>query len=373
MFPILLSSRRDTAQPTSGKLYAWGTGAFGALGDGTTVNKSSPIQIGSNTNWVAATNARGSSFAVNQAGKAYGWGYGLQGRTGLGNTTNYSSPVQIGGLTDWTPKGPWAVGGGQDSIHFIKSNGTLWAWGRNNGGKLGVGDTTDRSSPTQIAGTAWKQVSNSGGETSAIRTDGTLWAWGYGTAGRLGQGSTTSFSSPVQVGGLTIWKHNHQGSSTLLATRTDGRLFVCGFGLAGQTGLGNTTNYSSPKQIGALTTWAYTLGATYWGGAIKTDGTLWTWGSGGSGRLGQGSTTSFSSPVQVSSPSVSWKYGAGGQYLGRGETTDGFIYIWGYGSQGQIGNGATSHALTAIQLGTEKWVSISYVPTNHHSHQFGIR
>jgi len=374
MFPILLSSRRDVAQPTSGKLYAWGNGGNGSLGDGTTANKSSPVQIGENTNWVAATNTRNSSFAVNQAGRAYAWGYGDSGRTGLGNTTNYSSPVQIGGLTDWTPKGPWAVGGGQDGIHFIKSNGTLWAWGRNNGGKLGVGDLTNRSSPTQIAGTAWKHVSNSGGETSAIRTDGTLWSWGYGTAGRLGHNNTTSYSSPVQVGGLTTWKHNSQGSSSMTLTRTDGRMFTCGFShTVGQLGHGNTTNYSSPKRVGALTTWAHTLGATYWAGAVKTDGTLWTWGSGAGGRGGRNNTTTVLSPVQVSAPSVSWKYAAGGQYLGRGETTDGFIYLWGQGGSGQIGNGAASHVSSPVQLGTEKWVSISYVPTNHHSHQFGIR
>jgi len=374
MFPILLSKRRDTAQPTSGKLFAWGGGGSGALGNEATANKSSPVQIGSNTNWVAATTCTSASFAVNQAGKAYAWGDGASGKTGLGNTTDYSSPVQIGSLTDWTPKGPWAIGGGTDVVHFIKSNGTLWAWGRNNGGKLGVGDTTTRSSPTQIAGTTWKHVSNSGGETSAIRTDGTLWSWGYGTAGRTGHNNTTSYSSPVQVGGLSIWKHNSQGSSAMTLTRTDGKMFTCGFAhTVGQLGHGNTTNYSSPKQVGALTTWAHTLGATYWNGAVKTDGTLWTWGSGGSGRGGRNNTTTVLSPVQVTAPSVSWKYAVGGQYLGQAVTTDGFVWTWGQGGSGQIGNSAASNVSSPVQLGTEKWVSLSYVTHCQQTHLLGIR
>jgi alpha-tubulin suppressor-like RCC1 family protein len=375
MFPILLSSRRDTEQPTSGKLYFFGSGATGANGLGDTTQKTSPTQIGSNTNWVASTNGASSSFACNLAGKAYSWGQATNGRNGRGNTTVVSSPVQIGGLTDWVPKGPWAVGGGHDKTHFIKENGTLWAWGKNTSGSLGDGSTTDRSSPVQIGAlTNWRYVGNSSGTfQAAIKTDGTLWSWGSGGQGRTGHNNTTAISSPAQVGSLTTWKHISAGSSSMTLTRTDGKMFTCGYGHNGQLGHGNTTSYSSPKQVGSLTTWAHSLGGTYWAGAVKTDNTLWTWGSGGVGRLGNNTTTTISSPVQVSAPSVAWKYAVGGQYQGGGETDEGYVYCWGNGAQGQIGNGAASNVSSPVQLGTEKWVSISKTTWGHNSHKLMIR
>jgi alpha-tubulin suppressor-like RCC1 family protein len=88
----------------------------------------------------------------------------------------------------------------------LKNDGTLWAWGKNNYGQLGQGNTTNYSSPVQIGSlTTWSYISILSTSGFAIKTDGTLWAWGNGRGGVLGQGNTTDYSSPVQVGALTTW------------------------------------------------------------------------------------------------------------------------------------------------------------------------
>jgi alpha-tubulin suppressor-like RCC1 family protein len=184
----------------------------------------------------------------------------------------------------------------------IKTNGTLWTWGHNNLGQLGLGDTTARNSPVQVgAGTTWSTVSAKAYYSAAIKTDGTLWSWGYNYSGTLGLGNTTHRSSPVQVGALTNWSVVHiLTNGTMLAVKTDGTLWGWGSGSNGQLGLGAApVYYSSPKQIGALTTWRNVSGAAANSSAIKTDGTVWTWGNNAQGQLGLNNKTSYSSPKQV--------------------------------------------------------------------------
>ena len=95
----------------------------------------------------------------------------------------------------------------------IKTDGTLWVWGNNVSGRLGLGDITNRSSPVQVGTlTNWSSVS-AGSHTMAIKTDGTLWAWGSNGSGRLGLGDITDRSSPVQVGALTNWYSVDLGNS----------------------------------------------------------------------------------------------------------------------------------------------------------------
>jgi len=89
----------------------------------------------------------------------------------------------------------------------IKTDGTLWVWGRNDAGQLGIGNTVDRSSPVQVGALSdWAQVCGIDRTSLAIKTDGTLWSWGLASNGLLGNGATVNRSSPVQIGSLTDWK-----------------------------------------------------------------------------------------------------------------------------------------------------------------------
>jgi len=203
---------------TDGTLWAWGQNTYGGLGNGNTTTESSPIQIGALTTWAEVSNGSYFSIAVKTDGTLWAWGQGSNGKLGQGNTTNYSSPVQVGALTDWSKP---ACGLGFSAC--IKTDGTLWMWGNGGSGQVGNGASDEtNTSPIQVGSlTDWSKLcieSSSSGNASAIKTDGTLWAWGRNSSGQLGQGDTTATSSPVQVGSLTTWLESKSGNNAIFGT-----------------------------------------------------------------------------------------------------------------------------------------------------------
>lgn len=297
------------ALKTNGTLWAWGYGTEGALGQGDVVNRSSPVQIGALTTWSQVTAGNRSVIALKTDGTLWGWGSGQYGTLGQNNTDNYSSPVQIGSDTNWSLIAYSSTVGRH--MAAIKTDNTLWMWGLNNEGQLGQNDKIWRSSPVQVGAlTTWSKVSVGFRHTLALKNDGTLWAWGGADFGELGNNSAILQSSPVQVGALTTWTVPYAVSYYSLAIRS-GSLFAWGFNAYGQLGINNVAYRSSPVQVGSDTTWSQ-IGATNYGAlALKTDGTLWSWGSNQNGELGQNNTTFRSSPVQVGSATNWWFVGTG--------------------------------------------------------------
>jgi alpha-tubulin suppressor-like RCC1 family protein len=193
----------------------------------------------------------------------------------------------------------------------VKTDGTLWAWGYNNNGQLGLGDITNRSSPVQVGALSnWANVSAGQNDWSiAVKTDGTLWTWGNNVTGQLGDGTVVNKSSPIQIGALTAWLIPSAGYRHALVTKTNGTLWAWGENNYGQVGNNATSaQVLSPIQIGALTNWSIASAAVSFSLAVKTDGTLWSWGQNSVGQLGQntvGAGTYKSSPTQVGS-STTW-------------------------------------------------------------------
>ena len=188
----------------------------------------------------------------------------------------------------------------------VKTDGTLWTWGYNAGGALGLGNITSYSSPKQVGSlTTWASINCTYSNMLALKTDGTLWTWGVGSYGELGLGNTTSYSSPKQIGSLTTWINLSAGMYSALAVSTTNALWVWGRNNNGQLGLGNITNYSSPKQVGSLTNWLKGSGGSNSGSAthfIKTNNGLWFLGGlNDTGTGGLGNITNYSSPKQVGS------------------------------------------------------------------------
>ena len=286
------------ATKTDGTLWSWGRNVYGQLGDGTTIDKSSPVQVGTLTTWSKVAGGAGQFYAIKNDNTLWSWGHNNHGQLGLGNVTSYSSPKQVGALTTWS-----SISGGLTFGMALKTNGTLWAIGGwNINGELGLGNTTEYNSPKQVGAlTTWAYVAAAGAAraVAAIKTDGTLWTWGNGLDGKLGLGNLTYYSSPKQVGILTDWLTITCGYAHAVAAKTDGTLWSWGINVSGQLGLGNTVSKSSPNQIGALTTWLKVTARYQQSFSIKTDGTLWAWGLNNAGQLGLGNLVDKSSPNQV--------------------------------------------------------------------------
>jgi alpha-tubulin suppressor-like RCC1 family protein len=300
------ASRSAAGILNTGELYAWGGNANGQLGLGNITDYSSPKQVGALKTWVEVAQADAIAGAIKADGTLWTWGKNNSGQLGLGDNTNRSSPTQVGALTNWS-----LLTTSYRNFTAIKTDGTLWTWGYNGVGQLGVGTSgagTQRSSPVQVGAlTNWAKLNrtqDSYDVAAAIKTDGTLWTWGRATDGVLGHGNTTNYSSPKQVGALTNWSLISVDTTCAGAIKTDGTLWTWGGNASGQLGLGNKTSYSSPKQLGAATDWSKISIGDNAMLAVKTGGTLWSWGRGTSGQLGQnipgGLVTSYrSSPGQV--------------------------------------------------------------------------
>jgi alpha-tubulin suppressor-like RCC1 family protein len=224
--------------------------------------------------------------------------------------------------------GTWDAGRGKIQIGqlqsaAIKTDGTLWSWGYNKKGVLGLNTTCPGSdcyfsSPTQVGtDTSWQHVLGGYNTVNAIKTDGTLWVWGDASYGQLGLNDTAARSSPTQIPGTT-WAWASGANENMMATKTDGTMWVWGNSRHGGLGLNqaHATKISSPTQIPG-TTWALKEFSTIDRAAmtaLKTDGTAWVWGENEDGQLGLNTAVSHSSPVQI--PGTSWTRIDGNPYLG---------------------------------------------------------
>ena len=153
ILPMMMSAAGAAggAANEPGTLWCWGSNNKGILGQGNTTHQSSAVQVGALTDWLArdASERRKIKISVGtwvqtvkNDGTLWGWGQSESGSIGDGTTTDRCSPVQIGSLTDWDN-----VGCGTNSTMAVKTDGTLWGWGENNSGALGLGNTTSYSSP----------------------------------------------------------------------------------------------------------------------------------------------------------------------------------------------------------------------------------
>ena len=306
------------ASRTDGTIWGWGRNQYGSVGNNSLAYTSSPTQI-PGTNWTGTYDTMSAGYSTTRAiktdGTMWAWGYNAEGNTGVNNRTNYSSPVQVPGTN-------WAVTAGTIGAEYaIRTDGTLWTWGANANGALGLNQAipVKISSPTQIPGTTWSKIACGERNAFALKTDGTMWSWGRNETGWLGlnEGANPGphKSSPIQIPG-TNWTSNYAtGIQSVFAIKTDGSLWSWGYNRYGNLGHNQpqSISYSSPTQIGSDTTWSkVNVSGEYKIKAIKTDGTLWSWGYNYKGQLGQNNTTSYSSPTQVGSDNDWTKIGGTG-------------------------------------------------------------
>jgi alpha-tubulin suppressor-like RCC1 family protein len=361
---------------TDGTLWTWGRNLFGNLGDNTTINRSTPVTtFAGGTNWKQVASGGYHTAAVKTDGTLWTWGRNSYGQLGDNTTTQRNTPVTtFAGGTNWKQ-----VACGNPHIAAIKTDGTLWTWGRNNSGQLGDNTTINRSTPvtTFAGGTNWKQIACGNLYTAAIKTDGTLWTWGLNTSGQLGDNTITNRSTPVTTfAGGTNWKQVAGGGNYIAAIKTDGTLWTWGLNTSGQLGRNSDTalRLTPVTTFAGGTNWAdtatgepeelYTLtGGSAHTAAIKTDGTLWTWGQNTSGQLGDNTIINRSTPVTTFAGGTNWKQVAcsnNGSHTAAIKT-DGTLWTWGTNSNGPLGDNTTTNRSTPVTTfaGGTNWKQVA--------------
>jgi alpha-tubulin suppressor-like RCC1 family protein len=323
-----------------GTLWCWGDNSDGQLGAGNT-DQDRPRQVTypAPGGWVSVTAGEVHTCAVRAGGTLWCWGDNSDGQLGIGNFTGQDRPRQV---TSPAPGGWDSVTAGNYHTCAIRTGGTLWCWGWNPYDQLGTGydGSQDLPQPVTALAPGWVSVTAGYGHTCAIRTGGTLWCWGDADAGQLGHGpGTAQVTIPAPGGWVSVaagWFHT-------CAIRAGGTLWCWGNNLEGEVGIGGgSTRQYLPQQVTtpAAAGWTSVTGGGFHTCATRVAGTLWCWGSDRFGAIGIGYHPNQFLPRQVISP-VPWGWAS---VSGGGDHTcavraGGDLWCWGANDDGQLGIG----------------------------------
>jgi alpha-tubulin suppressor-like RCC1 family protein len=331
-----------------GTLTTWGSNAFGQLGNGTTsATPVGPGAVAGLTDVVDVHGGREHVVALTADATVYTWGSNKEGQLGLGDSSNRSTPTVVPGLCPGSQV--TAVETGHNSTLALCGDGTVWAWGLNADGQLGDGSTTLRRSPVRVSGLTDAVAIAAGRDMAyAVRAGGTLVAWGDNQYGELGNGSTVDSSTPVAVPALTNVAGIAGGRNHALALLADGSVRAFGANTYGQLGDGSTVNRSTAVPVLGLSSRVVeVIAGAHHSYALRDDGQVLSWGRNYRDELGNGSTAASTRPVSVTGVSSAASIGSGRDH-GLAVMTDGTVMAWGYNANGQLGDGTTTNRSVAV-------------------------
>jgi alpha-tubulin suppressor-like RCC1 family protein len=305
------SNSTEYALLTNGRLYAWGQGTYGQLGNGGRASSfTTPVRVrfpaGVKIAWIP-TDAMpyDSALAVDTTGRVWGWGDNYGGELCLGNTRTYTTPVKL-------PFSKVTALAGASNHAVYDASGTVYACGQNVNGDLGDGSRLSTTKPKRVAGLGGSQVTTlvaAFANSGALLSDGKYFDWGYDADGQLGDGHIDRPSDvPVQVAlphrvtqvaeGGSTW-----GNGQTLVMLSNGRLWAWGANFRGQLGNGTIGKQASPIRFyppaGVTYKTLATGSATSY--AISSTGQVYAWGVNFAGQVGDGTTDTTRTPVLVAS------------------------------------------------------------------------
>jgi hypothetical protein len=311
------SSQNGAFLKYDGSLWLTGTAQNGILGNNSSAIFSgnfSPVQEITNSQWQDYSLSNTGVLAVKDDGSLWGWG-------GIQMVMLQSKATQIGIAEDWS-----SVANGQDAYYVIKNDASLWSFGRNNYGQLGIvasGNVTASTPVSVMSGTNdWSMVEAGMYTGFAIKNDGTMYAWGANQYGQLGDGTVVNKSSPVHIGSGITWSDVFTAGSATYGLTSGGELYGWGVANYGLLGSGGLTYSSNPIQIGSgMVFETAELGSV--STATLSSGLLYTMGNGGDGQLGNGT---YNQTVTSLAP-VSFPYSWLGLNTGNSTSVGGFAVL----------------------------------------------
>lgn len=358
-----------------GTLWAWGDNASGALGDGSTQNRSTPDLVPGIGPVAAVDGGDTHTLALMADGTVWAWGGNGSGQLGDGTDLDRSTPERIfgSGTSAVGFEGVVAIGVGGEFSVALRSDGSVWTWGNSDHGQLGrsVTAATSTQGLTEPTGSVLppedlmppiggdprylphpvegldetRSIAVGWAHVVALMTDGTLRAWGFNNYGGLGDGTRVDQPVPVAVPGLSSVVAVAAGHGHTVALKADGTVWTWGYNQSGQLGDGTTEDRSTPVQVPQLSEIAAIAAGYDYTLALKSDGTLWAWGANSNGQLGTGSedgTNPTTTPTQVAEFTTVASMATAGHALAIGG--DGHVWTWGPDSAGQLGDGGSTES-----------------------------
>ena len=371
-----MGSSFGLAVRADGTLWTWGDNGYGQLGDGSTTSRTRPLQVGADNDWVQVAAGTSHSLALKANGTLWAWG--LNNRGQLGSSTNSSTNAANAAPIQISPDLYTSVAAGAYHSLALRADGSLYAWGYNYYGQLGNGASTSAAAanptPSLVSGT-YTQAAAGITHSVALQADGSLWAWGGNDQGQLGVslnfGGGNLTTVPTRV--AAPYTAAAAGSYHTLALAADGTLATWGSNDNGQ--LGNvpltTTRTFAASPVAGL--YSQVAAGGLHSLALRADGTLWAWGRNAEGQLGRGNATSTNTnvPTQEATLATTWTTLAtgNGANFSLVRAPSGLTFASsGQNASGQLGNGTASSATRFDRL-----ISLSQSPLPVQLLSFGAR
>ena len=339
------------ALTAAGAVRCWGYNGVGQLGDGTTTPRLTPVQVSGLAGGVRAISAGANhTCALTAGGAVMCWGNNYPGLLGDGTTTNRLTPVQVLGLGS----GVQAISASENHTCALTAGGAVRCWGFNGNGELGDGTRTDRLTSVLVSGlgSGVQAISTGTSHSCALTTGGGVKCWGYNSSGELGDGTTVNGLTVVQASGLGSGVQAiSAGDSFTCALTTGGAVRCWGFNTSGQLGDGTRTNRQTSVQVSGLGSGvqAISAGASH-ACALIAGGAVRCWGYNAAGQLGDGTATSRLTSVQVSGLHGGIQAVSAGWHHACALTTGGAARCWGSNVNGQLGDGTTTNRLIPVPV-----------------------
>jgi alpha-tubulin suppressor-like RCC1 family protein len=352
-------SHHTCALTTQGEVKCWGYGGHGRLGNGAvSLANTLPVDvIGLGTTATAISVGTEHACALTSQGGVKCWGKNGNGRLGDGTTINRATPVQVTGLTS----GVVAISAGGIQTCAVTSAGGLKCWGENATAAPGTADTLDRTTPWDVAGSGIASVDTGRTHTCALRTTGAVTCWGYNNQGALGDGTTLDRPGMVNVQGLASGVTSIAlGGMHACALTAISAVKCWGLGSSGQLGNGSFGQQTSPVDVTGLQSGVAAIGAGSAFGlngdrscALLDSGALQCWGDNQEGQLGDGNSLEVlgqGTPVTIlPAGSGITSFSVGGAHT-CARLVSGGVTCWGVNNWGQLGDGARSFRSSAAPI-----------------------